>query len=262
MVEVAPNQIELVNTCFQNNANVVDIDLQKIAFKDNLMIRSFQNCSSLTTISNINNNVNNMSRAFINCYSLTDVPTIPNNVTDMTYTFSNCTSLVNAPSIPNSVITMYSTFGWCSNLVNAPTIPNSVTDLGCAFQHCVNLVNVPSIPYSVTNMYATFVRCSSLTSIPEIPTSVMSMYRTFANCTSITGNVIIFSEQITNAVECFANTSLRKNVYVPYNYTNGEATATYNAFINAGYTEDGSKDGVYLGDEVAYMRIALEKHLK
>ena len=44
------------------------------------------------------------------------------------------------------------------------------------------------------------------------------------------------------------NTSLTKNVYIPFTYQNRESTPTYNAFISAGYDEFGTKNGVYLMD--------------
>jgi hypothetical protein len=59
---------------------------------------------------------------------------------------------------------------------------------------------------------------------------------------------MIHSNRITNAYNCFNETTLRKNVYIPFTYENGVNTETYNAFINAGYDKNGTTNGVYLKD--------------
>ena len=90
--------------------------------------------------------------------------------------------------------------------------------------------------------------CNSLTIAPNIPSSINILWRTFAGCTNLTGNIYIESNQITNSVNCFYNTSLTKNVYIPFYYENGIQSATYNAFTAAGYDNAGTQHGVYLKD--------------
>jgi hypothetical protein len=74
------------------------------------------------------------------------------------------------------------------------------------------------------------------------------MSETFSYCWNLSGNIYIQSENISNAMNCFYNTSLTKNVYIPYTYENSEYTKTYNAFENARYDENGTTNGVYLRD--------------
>jgi hypothetical protein len=151
--------------------------------------------------------------------TITKLDHIPNGVTDLYHTFEYCYDLTDAPTIPNSVINMISTFSLCSKLVNVPNIPNSVENICWAFGYCSNLVSVPNIPTSVTNVVYTFAGCKKLS------------------------NVYIESQNITNAANCFFNRdNTTINVYIPFNST------THNSFVNAGYTTDGTKDGVYLKD--------------
>ena len=96
------------------------------------MNNTFYNCTSLTTVTTISNNVTNMEGTFYNCTSLTTAPAIPNNVTNMEGTFYNCTSLTTAPTIPNSVTNMGSTFGGCKSLTGTIEINANPTDYtGC-----------------------------------------------------------------------------------------------------------------------------------
>jgi hypothetical protein len=85
---------------------------------------------------------------------------------------------------------------------------------------------------------------------PEIPINVSNVNYCFDNCINLTGDIIIGSVQITDATDCFNNTSLPKNVYIPFTYQNGDNTLTYNSFINAGYGTDPSNrvNGVCLFD--------------
>ena len=72
------------------------------------------------------------------------------------------------------------------------------------------------------------------------------MYRTFFNCTNLSSRIYILSQNIANAVNCFYNTSLPKDVYIPYTYSNGTYTKTYNSFNSAGYF--GGINGVTMHD--------------
>lgn len=193
--------LEFTNNTYQNNTNIETVDLGYLPWKNNSMNRAFQNCSNLTSVTNINENINDMIQAFY-----------------------GCSNLVNAPEIPNSVVNMQGTFSGCFNLVSMPEIPNSVTDISWCFEGC-----------TFNKSY-------------DIPNSVINMKSTFNYCYNLTGDINIHSENITNAQECFTNTSLDKNVYIPFMYENGVNTLTYNAFIEAGYSTTTRKDGALLMD--------------
>ena len=168
---------------------------------------------------------NSMGQAFEDCKNIKTILNISTSVTNMGYCFRNCTALVDAPTIPSSVLDFGGTFFGCIALVNAPIIPSSVTRMVQSFQGCTKMSTAPTIPASVTN--------------------VVSM---FQGCTNLTGNITINSNKITDAANCFNGTSKTKNVFIPFVYSNGVNSATYNAFTTAGYKIDGSRNGVFLKD--------------
>ena len=79
------------------------------------------------------------------------------------------------------------------------------------------------------------------------------MAYTFSDCTNLIGNIIIKSENISNFSNCFhyTNASKIKKVYIPYKYTNGVNTKTYNAAFNGSYGISG-KNGVTVYDINTY----------
>lgn len=241
---------------------------------------AFQNCTNLTIINgNFNSNLTNLIKTFDYCTSLTGVvPPIPASVTNMlqafvwskitSYSFSqnnspvnmnnafmNCKDLVTADV--NNASNLSSTFSGCSSLISCTgTINPNCTNMSSTFSGCTSLIASPVLPDGLLDLQSTFAGCTALAVAPEIPVNVTSMYYTFAGCTALTGNVIIRSEKISSATGAFNNTTLTKYVYIPYEswiddgmggQTVGPST-TYTTFINAGYDENGTKDGVYLRD--------------
>lgn len=221
------------------------------------MDHTFLGCTVITDAPIIPSWVNYLTGTFIECRSLVNVPTIPNSVISMDNTFSHCTSLVNSPVIPDSVQNLASCFSSCTSLVNAPIIPNSVTNVEGTFSGCTSLVNAPVIPDSVTSLVETFKSCTNLTNLPNVSNNITNVVEAFRNCTSLTGNIYFNSNQITNAIDCFKDTNLTKNVYIPYYnlYTNNTNSNTRGAFINASYDENGTTDGVYLKNLTPTLRL-------
>lgn len=285
MTKISCSGIEFTNTCFTNNVQITSVDCRNIAWKGNNMRLAFANCYSLQSITNISNTVTDMGGAFRYCNHITVAPNIPNSVVSMNETFMACSNLTEAPNlsnktnlitlpstfkscnkltdapvIPNSVTDLYMTFSDCSSLVNIPELPNSVTSLYSTFSQCTNLKNAPVIPNAVTNMSETFYICPNLVTAPNIPSTVTNMESTFTRCVNLTGDIYITSSEVTNAANCFNGTALTKNVYIPYKYTNNVFTATYNSFVNAGYTTNGMTNGVYLKNiipEQEYVRYTI-----
>lgn len=137
-------------------------------------------------------------------------------------------------------------FAGCTNLQNVTGLTNTIADLSNTFYACTNLTTIPTIPDSVVTMNNTFEGCYNITTVSNIPTSVTNMRSTFDGCTNLTGDIYIESADITNASNCFNNTTATKNVYIPFIYSNGEHTSSYNAFVAAGYDINGTRNGVYL----------------
>ena len=205
------------------------------------MIRTYQWCTNIQYPSDIDlsncSKLTQMYETFVGGKLINTNVVLPPNLVNMHSTFYG-SSLTNAPIIPNSVTDMFYTFAGTS-LTNAPIIPNSVTDMRGTFTFCYNLVNAPEIPESVN------ILGNNSSSWGE---------GCFDHCINLTGDVIIHSNQIEKAYNCFNNTSLTKNVYIPFNYTNGETSATYNSFIEAGYGTDPTNrvNGVCLMDLATY----------
>lgn len=142
----------------------------------------------------IPNSVTNLQSSFQNCTSLTTVTNFPDSVTSLTATFKGCTSLVSVPDIPNSVTIMGQSFYGCTSLVNAPAIPVNCTNVSEAFYNCTSLVNAPVIPASSStiSMSATFCGCTSLVNASVFPdTRTMNISNMYKNCTSLAYKPVI-----------------------------------------------------------------------
>ena len=239
---------------FYGKSTLTAIDLGNAPWETSNLYRAFYGCYKLQTITNINNNVYDMSRAFDGCSNLISIDYLPSNTQELAYCFDGCSNLTTPPVIPNSVKHIQGCFSKCYNLTSAPILPNSLVDsMAQTFLFCTNLTIPPNIPTGITQLGECFGGCVNLTSAPIIPSSVTNLASMgfvgggcFANCYNLTGDIYILSTNIKNAQGCFANTTLSKNVYLPYNTSLGIISNTYNAFINAGYTTTGSKNGVYL----------------
>lgn len=212
-----------VTSPFYRKNTITDIDLGQVPWTNNSMCNAFYGCNSLTNVTNIPQVITNMFGAFQGCYCLKNISALPQNITHMGYAFYSC-----------------------NNLQVAPVLPDSITNMDCTFLFCNALTTVPHIPNSVTSLHETFEYCSNLTSIPTLPHSITTMSYTFRNCTNLSGDIMILSTQIYSVYNCFENTTLSKNIYIPYNAQLGIYTYTYNAFNNSGYTPSTSKDGVHI----------------
>ena len=174
-------------------------EFSKVIIEDgvtNIGTYSFENCSSLISVT-IPNSVKSIGvYAFYNCNSITDI-TIPDSVTTIEYyTFSGCSSLANI-AIPDSVTFIDSlAFDSCTNLTSI-TIPNSVTEIEIdAFDGCTNLASITvdegNTEYDSRNNCNAIIDSKSNTLIlgckntviPETVTSINSY--AFYDCESLT----------------------------------------------------------------------------
>lgn len=263
------NSVFSMSHAFQNCTNLTNVSNIPNSVRD--MSYAFDCCHNLRNSPVLGNNVTSIADAFNGCSSLTSTPNFPNTMVNMANAFAGCTSLITAANIPDSVTNLSDTFLGCENLVSAPKLPNndsldlSLTFYGCekitdapvlpnityldnTFMLCRNLVNAPVIPNTVIRMSKTFDNCSNLINAPVIPESVTNCQYAFDNCSSLTGDVRFLSKEITDITGLFENTTLTKNVYIPYTYENRVNTTTYNTFIAAGYDENGTLEGVHLMD--------------
>lgn len=167
------------------------------------------------------------------------------NIANTTYFDKNIIS-VNLAEVPWVGNDMSNSFANCRNLTNVTNIHNTVTNMHSSFVNCVSLTAIPELPDSITNLDYGFQNCTKLESASIIPDSITTMVSTFENCTNLTGDIKIYSTNISNASECFAGTSVNKTVYIPYRFENHIYTPTYNAFTAVNYSSETRQHGVLL----------------
>lgn len=141
----------------------------------------------------------------------------------------------------------------CSTVVNVNF--NGVTytnnDASYSFRNCINLNDSITLPNNVTNISHSFENCTNFNNVPTIPDSVKDISYSFDGCTNISGDIYITNPNITNATNCFINTSAEKTIHLPYYFANKSHTPIYNSFFAAGYGEDAEnrQHGVILTDD-------------
>lgn len=239
---------------------------------------TFSSCSYLTNAPTLPDSIVSMDNTYSFCYNLVNVPSLPNNLTSMKSTFYSCNRLKNIPVIPESVTNMRSTFSNCSNLVNAPVIPNNVTYMGDTFNNCVNLtgniyIQSSNITYAndcfnkTTNTKNVYIPFKKEESIPlyawtQNDHGDLTTYYTLNNTPSQGDNcyylnyVVVPSTNNTGITLVagdysyikFNNETRNYNRATTSDMTYKENSLTYNAFINAGYDINGTRNGVYLKD--------------
>lgn len=144
------NGVYLGPNLYRNSNSLESIDLQKIPFENNDMSNAFNNCTNLTTVLNINENVTIMNSTFYKCSNFNQSVQIPNSVTDMCNTFRECHVFNQSIQIPDSVVNMVSTFEKCTKLNADIYIGNSVVNMASAFEWCPGfgkniVINSPSV---------------------------------------------------------------------------------------------------------------------
>ena len=237
---------DVVNTTFENKEHIKSVDCLYREWKDNSMDYAFKDCINLLSVTNINQNISSMVGSFENCSNMVTQPIIPNSVVNIQSAFKNC-SLIFSAVIPNNVQDLSQAFYNCSSLYNTTIFPNSISNMHQTFYDCYNLKTTFDIPNNVQDLSQAFYNCSNITQFPNI-TNVINMYQAFDGCSNLSGNLYIHAENITNAVNCFSNTTLEKDVYIPFFYSNNVHTKTYDSFINANYSEVSRVNGVLLVD--------------
>ena len=220
------------NTPFYNNPAIINVNLQKVPFRNNSMYNAFSNCQNLKHVSGINPSVTNMVYTFYNCNSLNQSIKIPSSVTTMYCTFYNCNSLNQNIQIPSSVTNMSHTFCNCHNLNQNIQIPSSVTTMYNTFVYCHNLNQNIKIPSSVTTMYGTFSYCNSLNQNIQIPSSVTNMANTFRYCTNLNQNIQIPSSVTSMSYTFYNCSNLNQNIQIPSSVTNMYLTFPYCSKLN------------------------------
>jgi surface protein len=183
------------------------------ALRGTIMLNTFINCSSLTTVPLFNTAaVTSMSNMFQGCPSLTTVPLFNTAaVTSMSNMFNSCPSLTTVPLFNTAAVTIMSfMFNSCPSLTTVPLFNTAaVTIMSNMFSSCSSLTTVPLFnTAAVTNMSSMFSSCPSLTTVPLFNTAaVTNMTSMFQNCPSLTTVPLFNTAAVTNMSSMFQQCS-------------------------------------------------------
>ena len=247
------------------------------------LYQTFYNCQLLTQF-NCPQTALNLNYAFFNCQNLQQI-TIPNSVISMAGAFQNCYKFTEAtipPSVSGSIANAY------YNCYNVNTIignvPEGVNNVSGLFYNCKNISGDIFIYSSeIDNASQCFYNTTAIKNV-YIPfkTTEETTERLYCWIVQDNGDKIYIKEDYSESSgytsEIYNAEGTRNNNYAQASmeYGNGSAldaiewiehsiiydsnydvitvipagstTKTYNAFISAGYTTDGSVCGVHLKD--------------
>ena len=233
------------------------------------MNSAFALCNSLTNVPSISQNVENMSFTFASCSNLASIPNIPASVKNMSYALQGCTSLgdviIESEQVTNATHCFRSTTATknvyipftkkmvenyrisVKTSIGGHTIPcfvNTLTGEATLTADTEDdLKKILGLPTDVTSY--TFTQCTINEETSKITTVVTYTPVTMTTGLDIGGGIggINPSQQTISLNQTFTRLS-NEDTYVP----SLEPTETYNAFVNAGYDENGTSCGVYLKD--------------
>ena len=119
-------------------------------------------------------------------------------------------------------------FEGCTALTTIPTINASVTSMERCFKDCTNLQQVSTTLFknTVTNAINCFNGCTKLQNIPNLTAGLVNLSGCFANCIALTGNVNVYSTQLTSYDNLFLNTV--NNIYILDQTTNKVGAQIWN----------------------------------
>lgn len=213
-------------------------------------VNCFNNCRNIRTLALYGKAIfspyaNSTSNLFRDCHNLRVVQGLAVeygvngsaqvNIGDMSNTYANCYNLRVARAVGSYVTNIAFIYSNCYNLnFNVQLGNNSINARG-AFYGCNRLNREIEIPYNAVDISDMFYGCSSLNRSIQIPNKVQNIRNMFYGCTNLSGRINILSYNITNSVNCFYGSSKFKEVHIPFRYSNGKNTKTFNSFVNAGY---------------------------
>lgn len=226
-------------------ATTAVIDVSFAEYKPTSTAYWFQECSSLATITGMENlntqNVTSMRQMFYGCSGLTSLDVShfdTQNVTNMVWMFGSCsglTSLDVSSFKTDNVINLNGMFLSCSSLTNLDVSgfkTDNVWDMHYMFAGCSGLTSLDLSGFNtekVEDMSEMFRGCSGLTSLDVSnfnTSSVSNMQRMFEGCSSLTSlDLSSFNTQkVTNMQEmfrlCSSLTSLDVSRFNTENVTN------------------------------------------
>lgn len=231
-----------INTISQNNTS------NRVSFYFYNTPYMFQDCEKLNKIPFNGSYFYNTINCFENCANLkTAVINHPAfNIFLTTFKDTNITSIdakttglyIRTPvSTTFPLLTSFNGYFYHYNANSFSNCPNltTVTNLGIRnssyanylFQNCKKLTSVTfNNTASFSNGYGMFKDCSNLTTTSGNIYVTSDTRYMFDNCVKLTGNIFLNYTNIAYMTGMFNNTSLSKNLYIPFTRNN---TTTYNS---------------------------------
>jgi len=162
---ILPETLESTgNSAFDGCASLQDVYIPGCETGTTLNLKSFYNCTALSSVV-LGENVKHINDdVFMNCTSL-DYLDLGGVTSIGKYAFQGCTSLVTL-ELPDTLVSIGpSAFGYCSSL-GSVSIPASVTSIeNYAFQHCgMTSVEIVSNEEGLVVPVGAFQKCTALTS--------------------------------------------------------------------------------------------------
>lgn len=173
-------KIRTMSNLFKGNTNIISIEFTEDLSENVTLSNTFQNCTNLVSV-NFGDNADftkarNCAHTFNGCSSLTTVLNMNKstlNPTGLTNTFYNCSSLtsVDLSNVAFDGSVSNSTFGYCTSLTSvdlSSAIYSSTTGMSTMYRNCTSLRTIDmrsALLSSVSTITNYFSNCNSLETI-------------------------------------------------------------------------------------------------
>lgn len=193
-----PSTITTLQSAFTNSLLNQQFDLSNLTLTSAGLSSTFQNCSKLTYPPILPSGYKGtMQNCFQGCSSLASLPNIPDGINNLSYTFQNCSSLTTIPlTIPSSVTSLSHCFNGCTSLIEVDVSNwnvDNVTDMVRVFAACSKITAINGLTNlnteKVKNFEYLFNGCSSLTSVDVtnlVTATATNLNGLFENCSQLT----------------------------------------------------------------------------
>lgn len=215
----------------------------------------FQDCSNINKIPFYKSNFYNTNSCFENCANLTII-----NLSGQFGMYASTFRDTPITTIDDSgvYLRLYAPAATAVPMLTTLNGHGCQTDLVNNFENCANLTTVTNLSYTAPNYFCNckkltsvsfnnssqydlragtrmFYNCNNLVSVGGI-FQLNNASEMFDGCTKLTGNIYINATNVNNMYHMFANTSLVKNLYIPFSKNNTTTTqsTTYNTAIANG----------------------------
>ena len=179
---VIGTELQLQEVMFEDGVKAGWLSLEYMFYGNSQLIKAnipsgdircghmFEDCSSLTEVSDIPDGIGDCGGMFRGCSSLIKAPKIPEGVELSDYMFKGCSSLTEAPDIPTGVKDTYGMFEKCSKLSGSMKIMGPIENVKDMFKDAATEGDGLTIYYAdgvnIDEILATKSENSKITAVP------------------------------------------------------------------------------------------------